>query len=116
MSFFPVGGLEWESIRNEFTPAAALAVNQGDVLRRKSKWGDYLDCYWRHFHPLFPIVHYPTTLSSPPPPGLAVLMIIIGAQFSTFPASKRHSTLMYDASVTLFSTVRGGADQGSIRG
>lgn len=103
--FSPVDGIEWQSIRNEFTSAAALAVDQSNILTPKSKWGDYLDCYWRHFHPLFPILHHPTIVSLPPPPALAVLMVIIGAQFSDLPASKTHSICMYDAYFKLFLTV-----------
>ena len=105
VSFTPVDGVEWQSVRNEFTSAATVAVDQSHILSANSKWGDYLDCYWRHFHPLFPILHYNSTLTNPPPPALAVLMIIIGAQFSTLPASKNHSMGMYDSYVRLFSTV-----------
>ena len=105
VSFSPVDGVEWQSVRNEFTSAAAVAVDQSHILSVNSKWGDYLDCYWRHFHPLFPILHYASTVSNPPPPALAVLMIIIGAQFSAFPASEHHSICMYDSYVKLFSTV-----------
>lgn len=103
--FSPVDDVEWQSIRNEFTSAATLAAHQGHVLSPKSKWADYLDCYWRHFHPLFPILHYATIVSFAPPPALAVLMLIIGAQFSALPASKTHSIGLYDSYVKLFSTV-----------
>lgn len=105
VSSTPVDGVEWQSVRNEFASAATVAVDQSHILSANSKWGDYLDCYWRHFHPLFPILHYTSTLTNPPPPALAVLMIIIGAQFSTLPASKNHSMGMYDSYVKLFSTV-----------
>ena len=105
ISFSSLDGVEWQSIRNEFTATAALAVDQSHVLISKSQWGDYLDCYWRHFHPLFPILHHPTTTLIAPPPALAMLMVIIGAQFSTFPASKVHSTFLYDSCLTLFATV-----------
>lgn len=98
-------GIEWDSIRNEFTSAAALAGDPSHVLSSKSRWGDYLDCYWEHFHPLFPILHHATMISIAPPPALAVLMVIIGAQFSKYPASKIHSISMYDSCVGLFATV-----------
>lgn len=99
-----MAGVEWQSLRDEFTSAAALAVDQSHILSGKSKWGDYLHCYWRHFHPLFPILHYATTVPAPPP-ALALLMVIIGAQFSTLPESKIHSITMHDSCIKLFSTV-----------
>ena len=99
-----MAGVEWQSLRDEFTSAAALADDQSHLLSGKSRWGDYLHCYWRHFHPLFPILHYPATISAPPP-ALALLMVMIGAQFSALPESKIHSIAMHDSCAKLFLIV-----------
>lgn len=99
-----MAGVEWQSLRDEFTSAAALADDQSHLLSGKSRWGDYLHCYWRYFHPLFPILHYAATISAPPP-ALALLMVMIGAQFSALPESKIHSIAMHDSCAKLFEIV-----------
>lgn len=102
-----MGGYEWRSLRNEFTSSASVALGQGDVLDADSKFKHYLDCYWLHFHPLVPIVHYSTMISAAPPPLLALLMVSIGAQFSSFSDSKTHSAFWFDYCVKFLSTVSG---------
>lgn len=98
-------GYEWQSLRNELAPSASLAVSQSDLLGNESKFKVYLDCYWQYFHPLFPILHYPTITSSSPPPALAVLMVVLGAQFSSRFESKIYSTFMYESCVRLVANV-----------
>lgn len=98
-------GYEWQSLRSELTPSVALAIGEGNVLGANSKFKLYVDCYWQHFHPLFPILHYPTIMSGVPPPALAVLMVVIGAQFSSRPESKIYSTFMYESCVRLIADV-----------
>jgi len=99
-------GYEWSALRGLFPTAAGVNLDRhGMVEGDTGKLNDYLDCYWRHFHPLFPVIHRPTFLGSTPPPLLAAAMIAIGAQFSTRPHSKSYSTFMHEACMKLLSTV-----------
>lgn len=65
----------------------------------------YLDCYWQHFHPLFPIVHVPSFLSTVPDPLLAASMVVVGAQFSPRPDAKQYSATLYATCLTMMSDV-----------
>lgn len=97
---------EWGALRGLFPTAAGVKLDgHGVVESDMGKLNDYLDCYWQHFHPLFPVIHRPTFLASTPPPLLAAAMIAIGAQFSTRPHSKSYSTFMHEACMRLLSTV-----------
>lgn len=51
----------------------------------------YLDCYWNHFHPQFPIVHRPSPLVTESRSVLNTILLAIGAQFSNRPHAKSHS-------------------------
>lgn len=104
---FPyMDGYEWQSLRNGFGPSAAVAMGPDHLLTVENKFKHYIDDYRRHFHPFFPIVQYSALISAPPPPLLALLMVMIGAQFSNLPASKNYSTFLYELCVGLRSTVR----------
>ncbi len=97
---------EWCSIRGVFSkPAGGGVAKHGVLVGNLEKLKDYLDCYWLHFHPVFPIIHRPTFLRTVPPPLMAAAMISIGAQFSTQPHSKSYSTLMHEACLRLLPTV-----------
>ncbi len=100
-----MGGYEWQSLRNEFTSSAALAMDQGNLLTLDRRFKHCLDCYWWHFHPFFPIVHRPTLTFTTPPPLLALMMVVIGAQFASFSDSKSYSAFLYESCVGLFTTV-----------
>lgn len=99
-------GYEWGALRGLFSTATDVKLDKHGVVEGDmGKLNDYLDCYWQHFHPLFPVVHRPTFLASTPPPLLAAAMVAIGAQFSTRPHSKSYSTFMHEACINLLSTV-----------
>ena len=101
-----MGGYEWQSLRDEFAPSTAMAVGgQSNLLGVDNKFNHYLDSYRQHFHPFFPVVQYPTLISNPPPPLLALLMVVIGAQFSNLPESKNYSVFLYESCVGFLSTV-----------
>lgn len=69
------------------------------------KLSDYLDCYWTHFHSMYPVIHRPTFDACVPAPFLAAAMVAIGAQFSKRPHSMSYSTLMFEACMKLLPTV-----------
>ncbi len=97
---------EWGALRGLFPTAAGVKLDKPGVVESDvGKLNDYLDCYWQHFHPLFPVIHRPTFLASTPPPLLAAAIIAIGAQFSSRPHSKSYSTFMHEACIKLLSTV-----------
>lgn len=95
---------EYQSLRNEFAPSTAMAM-EGNLLGVDNKFKHYLGNYRQHFHPFFPVIQYSTLISAPPPPLLALLMVMIGAQFSNFPESKNYSAFFYELCVGFLSTV-----------
>lgn len=84
-----------------------MAVGPSNLLAVEGNLEHYLDCYWQHFHPLFPIIHRSSFVFNPPPPLLTLLMVVIGAQFSSSPESQRYSAFLDEYRVGIFSTVCG---------
>lgn len=66
----------------------------------------YLDFFWRLFHPTFPIIHRPTFERMSIPPLLRAAMIAIGGQYSKDQAVKRRSRLLHDKCMKLFERVK----------
>ena len=85
--------------------AAQVASGNGMVKLDNESVQHYYDCYWKNFHTTCPIVHYPTLLSTRPPPLLTAIIIAIGAQFSSRSSSKTHSTSMFGLSSRLLPAV-----------
>jgi hypothetical protein len=67
------------------------------------KWQDCFQCYWQHFHPLFPIVHRPTFLTTKPSPLMSGAMVAIGSQFDTRPNAKEYSLALLEACIKLLA-------------
>jgi hypothetical protein len=63
----------------------------------------YLDYYWRLFHPTFPVVHRPTSMS--PSPMLRAAMMAIGSQYSADPGDKRRGRDLHDRCLKLLEWV-----------
>ncbi|KAF1950618.1 hypothetical protein CC80DRAFT_226617 [Byssothecium circinans] len=61
----------------------------------------YLDNFWRHFHPTFPIIHRVTFESVTQPPMLHAAMIAIGGQYSNDACVKRKSRILHDRCMKL---------------
>lgn len=61
----------------------------------------YLDNYWRHFHPAYPVVHRATYESVNQPPMLNAAMIAIGGQYSNDASVKRKSRILHDRCIKL---------------
>jgi hypothetical protein len=62
----------------------------------------YLDNYWRLFHPSFPAVHRATFDGINESPMLRAVMIAIGAQYSNDPTAKRKGRVIHDRCLKLF--------------
>ncbi|MCJ1398742.1 hypothetical protein MMC11_001943 [Xylographa trunciseda] len=71
--------------------AGMVASKNGLVTLDDGILSHYLDCYWKHFHPQFPIVHRPSPLITASRSVLNTLLLAIGAQFSSRPHAKSHS-------------------------
>ncbi|KAL8782219.1 MAG: hypothetical protein Q9213_005585 [Squamulea squamosa] len=85
-------GSQWQPIRNESASPTTVALGQSSFLKAHNpQTQHYLDCYWLHFAPLFPIIHRPTFMSTIPQPLLAASMVVIGAQYSPRPDAKQYS-------------------------
>lgn len=65
------------------------------------KWQDCLECYWQHFHPLFPILHRPTFFATKPSPLMSGAMVAIGSQYDTRPNAKEYSLALLEACLKL---------------
>ncbi|OAL45671.1 hypothetical protein IQ07DRAFT_215202 [Pyrenochaeta sp. DS3sAY3a] len=61
----------------------------------------YLDNFWRLFHPTFPVVHRSTFESMTASPMLHAAMIAIGGQYSNDTSVKRKSRILHDRCMKL---------------
>lgn len=95
---------DWNSLRNQFIPSSSanMAMDSQGHLLNESRYKPFLDCYWRYFHPFFPIIHSSALALDPPPPLLAIMMVIIGAMLSSSPAP---AVAFYKSCVGFFTTV-----------
>lgn len=95
---------DWNSLRHQFIPSSSanMAMDIQGHLLNQSLYKYFLDCYWRYFHPFFPIIHSSALALGPPPPLLALMMVTIGAMLSTSPAS---AFTFYKSCVGFFTTV-----------
>ena len=71
--------------------AGMVASKNGLVTLDDGILSHYLDCYWKHFYPHFPIVHRPSPLITESRTVLNTILLAIGAQFSSRPHAKSHS-------------------------
>ena len=84
-----------------------MAMEQTSLLKAHNpQTQHYLDCYWLHFAPLFPIVHRPSFMSAIPQPLLAASMVVIGAQYSPRPDARQYSTSLHAGCTSMMSDVR----------
>jgi hypothetical protein len=74
-------------------------------IARTYPFEQYLNNYWRLFHPTFPVVHRFTFASFEPSPMLYAAMIAIGAQYSNGTTDKRRARLLHDRCVKLLEQV-----------
>ena len=65
----------------------------------------YYECYWKYFHPLYPIIHRPTFTTAGPPTLLHGIMLAIGAQFSHRSEARSHSVSWFISSLSLCNLV-----------
>lgn len=97
-------GDEWFALRRELTSApGVLSGDDGMEIIDTIKWQDCFECYWREFHPLFPIIHRPTFFSTKPSPLLSGAMVAIGSQFDTRPNAKEYSLALLEACIKLLA-------------
>jgi len=65
------------------------------------QYSQYLDNYWRLFHPSFPIIHKPTFDGVNESPMLKAAMLAVGAQYTDDAAAKAKSRSLYDRCLKL---------------
>jgi hypothetical protein len=65
----------------------------------------YLNNFWRLFHPTFPVVHRSTYESMSPSPMLHAAMIAVGGQYSNDMSTKRRSRILHDRCIKLLEGV-----------
>ncbi|KAI4263715.1 MAG: hypothetical protein L6R42_001155 [Xanthoria sp. 1 TBL-2021] len=99
-------GSQWQPIRHESASPATVALGQTPFLKAHNpQTQHYLECYWLHFAPLFPIIHRPSFMSAIPQPLLAASMVVIGAQYSPRPDAKQYSASLHAGCTKLMSDV-----------
>lgn len=97
-------GHEWLVIRRELSSGPGIIPgNDGHGIFDTVRWQDCLDYYWRHFHPLFPVVHRPTFFATKPSPLMASAMVAIGSQYDTREDAKEYSLALLEAATKLLS-------------
>lgn len=101
-----VGGQHWVPLRSQSASTAGMVLGPSSLLKVHDPSWHYLECYWQHFHPLFPIVRLASFMSSTPQPWLAASMVVVGAQFSPRPDAKQYSSSQYAACLEMMSEVR----------
>jgi Fungal specific transcription factor domain len=69
------------------------------------QYTQYLDNYWRLFHPSFPIIHKPTFGGVNESPILKAAMLAIGAQYTDDAAAKAKSRSLHDRCLKLLDQV-----------
>ncbi|KAK2768655.1 hypothetical protein FQN54_000511 [Arachnomyces sp. PD_36] len=97
-------GDEWFALRRELTSApGVVSGDDGMEIMDTVKWQECFECYWQHFHPLFPIVHRPSFFATKPSPLLAGAMVAIGSQYDSRPNAKEYSLALLEACVKLLA-------------
>jgi hypothetical protein len=69
------------------------------------QYAQYLDNYWRLFHPSFPIIHKPTFRGAAESPMLKAAILAIGAQYTDDAAAKAKSRSLHDRCLKLLDQV-----------
>ncbi|KAI4234102.1 MAG: hypothetical protein L6R40_006867 [Gallowayella cf. fulva] len=106
LPFAHVDEQQWHPIRTQPVSTAAVAMGKSSLLKAQNpQTQHYLDRYWEYFHPLFPIVHFPSFMSTIPQPLLAASMVVIGAQYSPRPDAKQYSASLHAECAKLLSDV-----------
>lgn len=109
-------GDEWFSLRRELNSApGVISGNDGMEIVDTVTWKDCFECYWQHFHPLFPIVHRPTFFATKPSPLMAGAMVAIGSQYDTRQNAKEYSLALLEACQKLLSKVGCGCSNPFLR-
>lgn len=99
-------GDEWFALRRELTSApGVVSGDDGMEIMDTLKWQDCFECYWQHFHPLFPLVHRPSFFATKPSPLLAGAIVAIGSQYDRRPNAKEYSLALLEACLKLLSKV-----------
>lgn len=99
-------GDEWFALRRELTSApGVVSGDDGMEIMDTLKWQDCFECYWQHFHPIFPIVHRPSFFATKPSPLLAGAIVAIGSQYDSRPNAKEYSLALLEACLKLLSKV-----------
>ncbi|KAL8934958.1 MAG: hypothetical protein Q9216_005651 [Gyalolechia sp. 2 TL-2023] len=108
LPFANVGKQQWLPLRSQSTSPASMAMGQGSLLKIQDlRTRHYLECYWRYFHPLFPIVRFTSFMSKVPEPLLAASMVVIGAQYSPRPDARQYSASLHAKCLKMLSDVSG---------
>ncbi|EEH07120.1 conserved hypothetical protein [Histoplasma capsulatum G186AR] len=102
--FTRLDGNEWHALQHELDSSPSVAFrNDGMEVIDTTQWQDCLECYWKCFHPLFPIVHRPTFSTVKPFPLISGAMVAIGSQYDTRPNAKEYSLFLLEACLKLLA-------------
>jgi len=77
----------------------------GEALDLKTKQHHYIRAYWKHFHPLFPVLHRKMYEQHPTNPLLSAAVMAIGAQYTNEPFARNDSQVLHQKCQELIAQV-----------
>lgn len=102
--------LPWSGYRDGYGSLdieGALEQQQlGETLNLKTKQ-HYVQAYWKHFHPLFPVLHPQTYQQHRSSPLLSAAVMAVGAQYTDKPFAKSDSRILHQKCQELIVKVSG---------
>lgn len=69
------------------------------------KLSQYMENYWKHFHPSFPMIHKGSLLNKPLAPLLQAAMLAVGAQYSHVNDSKSEMRSLHELCLKILAMV-----------
>jgi hypothetical protein len=101
--------LPWSGYRDDYGSLnieRALDQQQlGEALNLKTKQDHYIQAYWKHFHPLFPVLHPKMFDQHRTNPLLSAAVMAIGAQYTNEPFARRDSCILHQKCQELIAQV-----------
>jgi hypothetical protein len=90
--------------RDEDETALLCQGESFDLVPNSYTREEYMDNYWKYFHPQFPIVHK-ATFGNNISPLLCAAMYAIGGQYSNDPSTRKRSRILHDRGVKILAKV-----------
>jgi hypothetical protein len=90
--------------RDEDETALLFQGESFDLVPNSYASEEYMDNYWKYFHPQFPVVHK-STFGNNISPLLRAAMYAIGGQYSNDPSIRKRSRILHGRGVKVLAKV-----------